>query len=79
MLQWWRCGTIGGLWLNLLNGVLPGVGEEKEGIGCMGCDSDCYRIWFTNLTVVNCLDFFVYFLNPVPVASERSYCVTTKN
>ena len=76
LLQWWKCGTIGSVWFNLFNDVLPGVGQQKQGISCLGCDADCYAIWFTPITVMNCQDFFVYFLNPTPTASSRRYCAT---
>ena len=79
LLQWWKCGTIGSVWLNLFNDVLPDVDQQRQGISCLGCDGDCCDIWSTSITVMNCRDFFVYFLNPTPVASNRGYCVTIES
>ena len=71
--QWWNCGTVGSLWLRLDNDVLPDVaGEQQQGLSFAGCEPEG---WYTPVTVMNCEDFFVYFLNPTPLDSRQSYCV----
>ncbi|XP_071941903.1 von Willebrand factor D and EGF domain-containing protein-like isoform X2 [Antedon mediterranea] len=78
------CGTSSPIWLETNGEELPLPGENRTFTGCVSSGArhhnpklfkpDCCWISLTEpITVRNCGEFFVYFLNP-PTSCSLSYC-----
>ncbi|XP_070203369.1 uncharacterized protein [Littorina saxatilis] len=69
-----HCSTPFPVWLDLMGGTLPRLGEEKKARSCLTLDDDCCYLNDT-VTVRNCGDFFIYKLQPTPESLDI-YCVS---
>ena len=69
------------MWLDLNGAALPDVGQQLNTSACYAAMTygACYRTSIIAVTVLNCLEFFVYFLNPTPAGAFSSYCAIDEN
>ena len=81
LLQVLHCGTGGSLWLDLNGASLPDVGQQLNTLACYGSmsSSTCDMSSVLAVTVMNCLGFFLYFLNPTHAGLADAYCATSEN
>ena len=81
LLQELHCGTGGSMWLNLNGAALPDVGQQLNTLACYADKSygACYLTSIIAVTVLNCFEFFVYFLNPTVAGSFSAYCAIDEN
>ena len=61
------------VWLDLEGGSLPAQGQEKDVRACVSWDNCCQ--WESTVTVKNCGEYFVYFINGTPDGCYEAYCV----
>ena len=68
------------MWLDLNDASLLDIGQQLITSACYGSLSSntCDSSSFTAVTVLNCLGFFLYFLNPTPAGIACGYCATSE-
>ena len=70
------CGALGAMWLDLEGAELPDVGHRLHPHACLTYRGNCY-VDKVEVTVLNCRDFFLYFLHPCTQSSAD--CATIDN
>ncbi|KAL8580423.1 hypothetical protein ACOMHN_054337 [Nucella lapillus] len=68
-----NCHTDAPTWLDLQGQSLPAIGQLVDARACSHWSDDCCR-WEAPITVLNCGEFYVYKLEPLPTC-DLSFCV----
>ena len=80
LLQWRQCGAFTPMWLDLNGSQMPDVGQRVEAQTCSWyLDVECCAMPRVPVTVLNCLDFFVYLLGPTYNYTISAYCAIASN
>ena len=58
--------------------ALPEVGQQLQVYACHGNVGNCCIFRPRTVTELNCLGYFVYFLNPTTAGVDARYCATTE-